>query len=191
VKIVLGLGNPGKDYAGTRHNIGFLVLDEIALRPHVGFASKRSLESLVARRRVREEEVLLIKPQTFMNRSGRATVAVLQRFPVGIQDLVVVHDDLDLPFGRIRIRARGRAAGHRGIQSILDALGSESFVRVRVGIGRPPPGVDPIDYVLEPFGAEESLRLENIIVAAADAVICTLTDGPKAAMDKFNRINLE
>lgn len=171
--------------------MGFLVLDEIASTQAIGFVPRRSLESLVASCKVDGEEVLLIKPQTYMNHSGRATAVVLQKFPVGIQNLVVVHDDLDLPFGRIRIRARGSAAGHRGIQSILDAVGAESFVRVRLGIGRPPPAMDPTDYVLEPFSEEESLRLKTMITGAADAVICLLKDGVKVAMDKFNRINLK
>lgn len=189
MKIVLGLGNPGKDYERTRHNLGFLVLDEIASTHVIGFVPRRSLESLIGKWKVGEEEVLLVKPQTYMNHSGRATLAVLQKFPVGIQNLVVVHDDLDLPFGRIRIRARGSAAGHRGVQSILDALGAEPFLRVRLGIGRPAVGLDATEYVLERFSAEESPRLQVTISRAADAVTCVLQEGAKAAMERFNRVD--
>ncbi|MGH7843581.1 MAG: aminoacyl-tRNA hydrolase [Candidatus Binatia bacterium] len=189
MKIVLGLGNPGKKYECTRHNLGFLVLNEIASTHAIGFAPKRSLESLIGRWKVGEEEVLLVKPQIYMNHSGRAAGAVLQKFPVGIQNLVVVHDDLDLRFGQIRIRARGSHAGHRGVQSILDAVGEESFLRVRLGIGRPAVGLDATEYVLERFSAEERSRLQAAISRAADAVACVLQEGPKAAMERFNRVD--
>jgi PTH1 family peptidyl-tRNA hydrolase len=168
--------------------LGFLVLDEIASAHAVVFAPKRSLEAWIGRWKAGEEEVLLVKPQTYMNYSGRATVAVLQKFPVTIQNLVVVHDDLDLPFGQIRIRARGSAAGHRGVQSILDALGEESFLRIRLGIGRPAAGLDATEYVLGRFNAEELSRLQAVVSRATDAVRCVLQEGAKAAMERFHRV---
>lgn len=133
------------------------------------------------------EKVLLVKPQTYMNHSGEAVRSLFGYFPVSVNDLVVIHDDIDLPFGRIRIRSRGGAGGHRGMASILEALGEEGFFRVRVGIGRPPPGVDPTDYVLERFSPLDSRHLEQIVSRAADAVHCLVKEGLQTAMERFNR----
>ncbi|HWP58227.1 MAG TPA: aminoacyl-tRNA hydrolase [Candidatus Acidoferrales bacterium] len=187
MKIVLGLGNPGKRYERTRHNLGFLVLDEVGRQHGVRFVAEPSLQALVGQWRLEREEVALVKPQTYMNRSGVATRSVLQRYDAAVQDLVVVHDDLDLPFGRLRIRTRGSAGGHRGVQSILDALGEETFLRVRIGIGRPTEGSDATEYVLERFSEQEWEALRPVIRRAAEAVACLIQEGAKAAMDKFNR----
>lgn len=186
MKVVLGLGNPGKKYAQTRHNLGFVVLDRIAAENRVAVKRKRQ-GSLIGEWQAETERVLLAKPQSFMNRSGEAVRDLLLSFPFTVADLIVIHDDLDLPFGRIRIRPGGGAGGHRGVMSIMEALGEEGFFRVRVGIGRPPAGVDPTDYVLEPFSPEERLTLEQVVSRAANAVVCLLKEGPQRAMETFNR----
>lgn len=186
MKLVLGLGNPGKEYQRTRHNLGFLVVDRVASEKKIAI-TKKKYRSLVGDWQEGGEKILLVKPQTFMNRSGDAVRDLIRYLPVELKNLVVIHDDLDLPFGRIRIRDRGGAAGHRGVLSILAALGGEEFLRVRVGIGRPPPGVDPTDYVLRGFNPEEAALLEAVVSRAADAVQCLLAEGFHRAMGKFNR----
>ena len=186
MKVVLGLGNPGRKYARTRHNLGFLVVDRIASENRVA-VKKEKHGSLIGDWQTNGEKVLLVKPQTFMNHSGGAVKQLFRYFPIAAKDLVVIHDDLDLPFGRIRIRPGGGAGGHRGVLSVLETLGEEGFFRVRVGIGRPPAGGDPTDYVLEPFSPLESRHLEQIVSRAADAVQCLLEQGPQHAMETFNR----
>lgn len=186
MKLVLGLGNPGRQYERTRHNLGFMVVDRVAAAKKVAI-TKKKYRSLLGDWQAAEEKVLLVKPQTFMNRSGEAVRDLLRYLPAEVKDLVVIHDDLDLPFGRIRIRARGGAAGHRGLLSVLEALGEEGFCRVRVGIGRPPPGVDPTDFVLQGFSREEAAKLEPVVSRAADAVECLLEKGSQRAMEIFNR----
>lgn len=186
MKVVLGLGNPGRKYAQTRHNLGFLVVDRIASENRVPVKRKKQ-DSLIGEWQTNGERVLLVKPQTFMNHSGEAARQLLRLFPFTVKDLIVIHDDLDLPFGRIRIRPRGGAGGHRGMVSLLEALGEEGFFRVRVGIGRPPTGIDPTDYVLQRFSPLESRHLEQIVSRAADAVHCLVKEGPQRAMETFNR----
>ena len=187
MKIVMGLGNPGRRYERTRHNLGFLVIDCLASVEGVRL-DQEYCHSLVGKCHMREESVLLAKPQTFMNNSGEAAGCLLRRFRVSSTDLVVVYDDLDLAFGRVRIRQRGSAGGHRGVRSILQHVADEGIVRVRIGIGRPPPGVDPVDHVLRPFAAEERQSLDGILGKASDAVRGVLNNGPEWAMDQFNRI---
>lgn len=186
MKLVVGLGNPGKRYERTRHNLGFWVVDRLAAEKETAFKKKRH-HSLIADWRMDGEEVWLVKPQTYMNHSGAAVSELLRHLPVETKDLVVIHDDLDLPFGRIRVRCRGGAAGHRGVLSILESLGEEAFCRLRIGIGRPPAGLDPVEFVLEPFSVAERSELDRIISRAAAAVECILTEGPHRAMEKFNR----
>lgn len=186
MKVVLGLGNPGKRYERTRHNLGFLVLDRIASKHGINVVNKKH-QSLIGEWEVEGERVLLVKPQTYMNRAGDAVRALFRYYPVSAADLVAIHDDLDLPFGRIRIRPRGSAAGHKGVLSVIEALGEEGFVRVRIGIGRPAAGVEPTDYVLEPFSSDEAALLEPIVSKAADGVESLLREGPLRAMEKFNR----
>jgi len=186
VKLVVGLGNPGRKYQRTRHNLGFLVVDRLAEKHGVAVTQKKH-DALVGSWHREGEEVLLVKPQTYMNRSGEAVKSLLRYLPVRSQDVTVVFDDLDLPFGRIRIRQRGGAAGHRGMVSIMQGLEDEAFLRVRIGIGRPPVGVEPADFVLQPFFPEEQSALEAILNKAADAVESVLEDGPQRAMERFNR----
>lgn len=186
MKVVLGLGNPGKKHQRTRHNFGFLVVDRVASGNRIAIKKKR-YDSLIGDWQTNEEKILLVKPQTYMNHSGEVVKHLFRSFPVAVQDLVVIHDDLDLPFGRIRIRPRGGAGGHRGVLSILESLGEEGFFRVRVGIGRPPPGMDPTDFVLDRFSPQEISQLDEVVSKAADAVECLLEEGSRRAMEKFNR----
>lgn len=168
MKAIIGLGNPGKEYEKTRHNVGFLVVDELARRHGGEFTSKRSLEAEIAEVMIGEERVLLVKPQTFMNVSGRSLSAVLSKYPVKLEEVVVVYDDADLPFGDVRVRASGTSAGHRGMESILSTIPKgSSFSRVRVGIGRPAHPYMPLDeFVLAKWTADEQKELPSIIDSA-------------------------
>jgi PTH1 family peptidyl-tRNA hydrolase len=186
VKVIVGLGNPGRRYQPTRHNVGFLVVDRIAAR-HAIRVEKEMCGALTGEWLQQGEEILLAKPQTYMNRSGTAVVDLLQHVRGTADDLVVVYDDVDLPFGRIRIRTQGSAGGHRGLVSIIESLAAAPFRRIRVGVGRPPEGTETADYVLQPFDADQSKELDALIDRASDAVIALLRDGAEAAMREFNR----
>jgi peptidyl-tRNA hydrolase, PTH1 family len=188
VKLLVGLGNPGKKYQQTRHNLGFDIVDRIAGENGVKISKKVS-DALVGEWSVAGEKVLLAKPQTYMNRSGAAVKALMGKFGVSVEDLVVVYDELDLPFGKIRIRPKGSSAGHQGMASIIDSLAGAPFYRVRVGIGRPPQGIEPADFVLERFTAEEIAQLNGLVSRAAEAVLCLLREGGRRAMEQFNRSN--
>ena len=186
MKLVLGLGNPGRRYTRTRHNLGFLLLDRIAEARGIRIGDERC-ESLVGRGEWEQESLVLAKPQTYMNNSGLAAAALLRRFRVRGADLVVAYDDLDLPFGRLRIRCGGSAGGHRGMASILQHIADRDFVRVRIGIGRPPEGFNAVDYVLSRFSPEEQDSLDGLLAKAAEAVEAIVLDGPVRAMESFNR----
>ena len=185
MKIVVGLGNPGARYKDTRHNIGFQVLDELARRWR-SENWKRRFEAEVSEHRA-GGPVLLVKPQTFMNLSGEAVREAAKFYKVAPQDIIAIHDDLDLPAGRLRIRERGGAGGHKGIQSMIVQLGTDAFVRVKFGIGRPPAEWDTADYVLGRFSPEEQPSISQTIGLAADAVEAILAEGTSAAMNRFNR----
>jgi PTH1 family peptidyl-tRNA hydrolase len=186
MKLIVGLGNPGKGYERTRHNLGFLVIERLAAQDNVAL-SEQLCDSRVGEWFCDGEKILLAKPQTFMNRSGVAVECLMRECQSSAEDLVVIYDDLDLPFGRIRIRPRGSAGGHRGMLSILEQLAGAPFYRIRVGIGRPPEGIDPTDYVLEPFNAQELEALNGIVGRAAESVLSLLRDGPEQAMACYNR----
>jgi peptidyl-tRNA hydrolase, PTH1 family len=186
VKLIVGLGNPGKRYERTRHNLGFFVIDRLADQNDVA-VKKRLCGALVGDWCFGGEQIILAKPQTFMNRSGVAVDGLLRAYGGTAEDLMVVYDDLDLAFGRIRIRTGGSAAGHRGVQSILESLTGAPFYRIRVGIGRPPAGIDAVDYVLEPFDSDEMSELNEILDRAAESVVCLLRHGPQRAMELYNR----
>lgn len=187
MKLVVGLGNPGRRYERSRHNVGFRVVDRIASTGRVT-SSEKACRSWIGVWKEDGEGVLLAKPQTYMNQSGEAVACLMNRFPVTAGELVVVYDDLDLPFGRLRIRKKGGAGGHRGLRSILDHLGTESFVRVRVGLGRPLEGMDPTEYVLSRFLPEEEERLGELLQVVGDAVVAIVKEGPDRAMERYNRI---
>lgn len=187
MKLVVGLGNPGEKYKRTRHNLGFLVIDRLASR-HGTAVKKKFCGSFVGEWSVDGEPIILAKPQTFMNRSGVAVDELLREYGgVAEEDLVVIYDDLDLSFGRIRIRAGGSAAGHRGVVSIVESLAGTLFYRVRIGIGRPPEGMDAADYVLEQFSRDELRELNDIVDRAAESVVCLIESGPRRAMELYNR----
>ena len=186
MKIVVGLGNPGSKYRGTRHNIGFLVVDNVARQQNVNL-DQHECNALTGWGHCNEVPLLLVKPQTFMNRSGVAVAALLQEHGATVADLVVIYDDLDLPLGRIRIRTDGSAGGHRGVSSIIEHLGDGSFCRIRLGIGRPPEGGPIIDYVLSPFGEAEMADLGRVIDRATEALCCLVHQGAQAAMGLYNR----
>jgi PTH1 family peptidyl-tRNA hydrolase len=187
VKVIIGLGNPGRDYERTRHNIGFFVLDELAARSGVSF--RRSWWSPVERVscRIGQEAVLLVKPQTFMNRSGQVVGPALRKAKGKPGDLLVVFDDVALGWGQLRVRAQGSAGGHNGVQSVVDSLGSGAFGRIRIGIGPKPDSVSLFDYVLGPFSEAERQSLSDVIRRAADAVESVCTAGVEQAMNCFNR----
>jgi PTH1 family peptidyl-tRNA hydrolase len=188
VKLVVGLGNPGPEYADTRHNAGFRVVERVGERHGIALARERSLLGRTGTGEVRGMATALLEPLTYMNLSGRAVVAAVAEFAVEdvARDLLVVYDDLDLPFGRLRIREAGGAGGHRGLGDIQDRLRRNDFPRLRFGIGRPPPGGDPVGYVLAPFDAEQAARLDACLDLAADAVEAVLVEGVSRAMNRFN-----
>jgi peptidyl-tRNA hydrolase, PTH1 family len=181
--LIVGLGNPGRRYARTRHNAGFFVLDEIARRRGATFATTRHADV------ARAPGLVLAKPTTFMNVSGLAVQAAMARHAIRPDHVVVVHDDLDLPLGRVRVKRGGSAAGQRGVQDIIDRVGDD-FVRVRVGIGRPPAGWPSERWVLSPFDDGERETLERVLTAAADAVDVLLERGLEAAMNVTNGLDL-
>lgn len=185
--LIVGLGNPGEEYARSRHNVGFRCLALLAQRHRLGFREKRA-HARIASGLVAGRSVVLARPYTFMNRSGTAVAPLLRWLGLPPERLLVIYDDLDLPVGTIRLRPRGSAAGHRGMLSIIAALGTEDFPRLRIGIGRPEdPRVDPVEYVLQPFTAREEEAFAPILSRAADAVECYLREGLAVAMDRFNR----
>lgn len=187
MKVIVGLGNPGQEYELTRHNIGFLVLDELAGRSNVSF--RRSWWSPVQTAKVVIgcETVQLVKPQTFMNRSGLAVGPAFRKAGGAVGDLLVVFDDVALGWGQLRVRAQGSAGGHNGVQSILEVLGSDAFGRIRVGIGPKPDSVSLADFVLGPFSDAERRNLEDVVRRAADAVERVCTAGIEQTMNCFNR----
>ncbi len=185
MKIVAGLGNPGAEYAGTRHNIGFIVVDALAGKLLGKGSYKKSFSAFTARVEFEGESLLLMKPQTYMNLSGDAVGEAVRYYKLAPSDVVVIHDDMDLPLGRIRIRSSGGGGGHRGVASVISHVGGD-FIRVRVGIGRPDPRLDPADYVLSRFIEEERKEVEETVAAAAEAVLTIFKRGLSAAMNGFN-----
>lgn len=182
MKAIIGLGNPGKEYVGTRHNVGFLVVEELARRFGGRFTPKSSIEAEIAEVMINEQRVLLVKPQTFMNVSGRSLSAVLSKYPVKLEDVVVVYDDADLPFGDVRVKSSGSSAGHRGMESILATLPKGSNVsRVRVGIGRPAHPDMPLDeFVLAKWTTDDGEKLPLVIASASEAISKWIASAPSA-----------
>jgi PTH1 family peptidyl-tRNA hydrolase len=186
VKIIVGLGNPGIQYRGSRHNIGFQVVDRLAIINHLSVHSKR-FRSLYGTGWIDSEQVVLVKPMTFMNRSGEAVKKAADFFHLDMEDLVIVHDDLDLPFGRLRFKRRGGDGGHQGIRSIAEKMGGNNFLRLKVGIGRPPRGMDPAQFVLDVFDEIEQVHLDQILSRAAECLKVMLLEGVEKAMNQFQK----
>jgi peptidyl-tRNA hydrolase, PTH1 family len=185
MKVIVGLGNPGSSYARSRHNVGFRVVELLAERHGMRF-SRREYKSQVADGRIGDQGVLLLKPQTYMNLSGEAVGRVRRDRGLEPRDFLVVYDDLDLEIGRVRVRQSGSAGGHHGVQSIIEALGSKAFPRVRIGIGRPASKAGNVDYLLDSMSREEAETLRDSVERAADAVEVVLGHGVAQAMNRFN-----
>lgn len=184
MKVIVGLGNPGPQYAETRHNIGFLLVDLLAESYRFEFRPK--YQGLCAEGNVEGERLLLLKPQTFMNLSGRSVSEIVHFYKVPGEDLLIVHDDMDLPLGKIRLRDQGSAGGHNGIKSILAELGSEKFWRLKLGVGRPPKEWDPARYVLSAFVEDEITQLDDVLERAEKATNLWIKGETARAMNLYH-----
>ena len=183
--LVVGLGNPGRQYLGNRHNVGFMLLDRLAAHQQVSFSRLES-RALVTKTDYQSRRLILAKPQTYMNLSGQA-VGSLQRFyKVPLEQMLIVYDDVDLPFGAIRMRPGGGSAGQKGMESIIERIGSQDFPRLRIGIGRPPGRMDAAAYVLQDFSRQEADELGYLLDRAVEAVLTFVSYGITEAMNKFN-----
>ena len=191
MRVIVGLGNPGPEYRKTRHNLGFWVVDRLAERWGARL-SRRAFLAMVGEVQWRDEKILLVQPQTYMNRAGEAVARIRDFYHLALCDFVVIHDDLDLPLGRIRIkRGGGGAGGNRGVVSLIEVLGSKDFTRVKMGIGRPPGQQDPADFVLQPFTPSEEAFILPVVDRAVEAVEVLLAEGIERAMALFNVSNQE
>ena len=185
MKLIAGLGNPGAEYAQTKHNVGFMLVDALADRLNAP-AWKEDFFSSVTEVRIGGEKIFLVKPLTYMNNSGEAIAPMLSYYKMTADDLTVVHDDMDIPAGMVRIRKKGSSGGHNGIKSIIAHVGGENFARVRIGVGRPPAGWTVINHVLAPFLAEDAPKIREAIGYLLPAVECIVTDGVELAMNRYN-----
>jgi PTH1 family peptidyl-tRNA hydrolase len=188
--LVVGLGNPGREYQETRHNAGFMVIDRLAADAGASLTRVQH-KALVAQATLEEKKVVLAKPQTYMNLSGEAVSSLARFYKIPPERILVVHDDLDLPFGMLRMRASGSSAGQKGMLSILTRMGTEDIPRLRFGIGRPSGSKQGANYVLKPFNPQERKEMDYMVAQATDAVRCFLREGVESAMNKFNRMQLE
>jgi PTH1 family peptidyl-tRNA hydrolase len=186
--LIVGLGNPGSEYAATRHNVGWLALDEVNRLAGQPTGFKKKFHGEFSKAALSGRECVFLRPETFMNESGRSVQQAVLFFHVAPSDLIVLHDELDLPFGDVRVKLGGGHAGHNGLRSLVQHLGTPDFVRVRMGIGRPPPGFkgDVADYVLSGFSAIERPDVPRMIDQAAKAVVGILTEGIDRAMNEAN-----
>jgi PTH1 family peptidyl-tRNA hydrolase len=184
--LVVGLGNPGKAYSRSKHNLGFMVVDEVATR--IGATlDKKGFAALYGEAVQEQKKLLLLKPQTYMNRSGQSVSQAAEFFKVTAQDIIVVYDEMDLQLGSLRIKLGGGSAGHKGIESIINHLGDDNFVRVRVGIGKPVQKLDAVSHVLSSFKKGEKNIINEMINRAADATLEIIANGVESAMNKFNK----
>lgn len=184
-KLIVGLGNPGSKYRGTRHNAGYMVLAQLA--QDLSCASPaRKFHGEIAEARAAGQNLMLLSPTTYMNRSGLSVGEALRFYKLSLSDLLVISDDVDLPVGRIRFRDSGGSGGQKGVRDIIDRLGSEKFSRLRVGVGRPPEGVDTADYVLSEFRESERAEMKDSIQRAAQAALCWAESGPAETANRFN-----
>lgn len=188
MKLIVGLGNPGTGYKNTRHNIGFLAANNIADRNCLIF-KESSFNAQISAGTAYEESIIIAKPQTYMNLSGEAISAITKHYNLPSKDIIVIHDDMDIEFGRIKIKTRGGSAGHRGIESITHCLQSDEFLRIRVGIGKPADDAEPVDYVLQKFTKEENKTLDQVLDNINDCIDSIIKSGPETAMNKFHTIN--
>ena len=193
MKIVVGLGNPGLKYEFTRHNIGFRIVDSLARDMGTEFKKVKSYYSLISRGTINNHKAMLVKPQTFMNLSGRAVSKVVSYYKIPLQDLLIVYDDLNLELGQIRIRKKGSTGGHKGIESIMQYLNSEDIPRLRIGIGNPSINFnfDCVSYVLSNFNNDEKDKIKEVIQLSTEAIKTVIEDGFEKAMRKYNRKSIE
>lgn len=183
--LIAGFGNPGRDYMRTRHNVGFMTIDRLCSKLDV-FLGKMQANALTAVYKDTRHRIILAKPQTYMNLSGQSVSGLLHFYKIPLEHLLVIHDDLDVPFGSLRIRPSGGSGGQKGLGSTIDRVGSEDFARLRVGIGRPPGRMEASDYVLQPFSSADQPLLDSVLDAAAEAALLFVRDGLDTAMNRFN-----
>ena len=183
--LLIGLGNPGREYRDNRHNVGFMVIDRLAIRLNAQ-GMKMQSKAIVTTATYEDRKLILAKPQTYMNLSGQSAQGLLNFYKLPMENMLVAHDDLDLPFGTIRIRPGGGPGGQKGMASTIEQLGTKDFPRLRIGIGRPPGRMDPADYVLQNFSREEMKYLSEIVDRAADAALMFVVNGLNKAMNKYN-----
>ena len=190
---MVGLGNPGLKYEFTRHNIGFRIVDSLAQDIEIEFKKVKSYYSLISRGMINNHKVMLVKPQTFMNLSGRAVSKVVSYYKMPLQDLLIVYDDLNLELGQVRIRKKGSAGGHKGMESIMQYLNSEDVPRLRIGIGNPSVNFnfDCVSYVLSNFNNEEKDKIREVIQLSTEAIKTIIEGGSEKAMRKYNRKSIE
>jgi len=184
--LIVGLGNPGSEYAANRHNVGFRCVESLASAHALNF-DKKQKRARIAIGTILDRKVILAKPQTFMNESGHAVASLARFYRVRPERLLVIYDDLDLPLGTVRLRPEGGTGGHKGMRSIIEHLGTQSFSRLRVGIDRPPGRMDPAAYVLQNFSAEEVALLGEVLERAGAAIETWLVEGVEEAMNRYNR----
>ena len=184
--LIAGLGNPGLQYTDTRHNVGFMLLDYLADESNVSF-SESKWKAQIAKTVIQDESVVLLKPQTFMNASGTAVAAVAHYYKLSTDNILVIHDDLDIPLGRIKIVSGGGTGGHKGVLSCIDHLGTKNFSRMKIGIDRPAAQIPPEKYVLSRFGADEHAIITEKMVAAVEGIRIFVQQGISAAMTVLNQ----
>jgi PTH1 family peptidyl-tRNA hydrolase len=183
--LIIGLGNPGRQYKSNRHNIGFMLLNHLAERLETSFSRLES-NALVTKAKYQDHSIILAKPQTYMNLSGQSVASLVKFYKISLENLLVVYDDVDLPFGRIRIRPSGGSAGQKGISSIIERLGTTDFPRLRLGVGRPPGSKGAASYVLKNFSGEDAEFLPHVLDRAVDAVFTYITYDLETAMNRYN-----
>lgn len=183
--VIVGLGNPGPEYAGTRHNAGFWCIDALA-KKHGITLERRNRSAIVGEGEIEDLRVILVKPRTFVNRSGAAINYLTARYAAPIDKLLIVCDDINLPPGKLRMRRKGSAGGHNGIKSVIEAAGSQGFPRLRIGVGRPPEGTGQIEHVIGPMDSQDREIVDEAVGRAAEAIECLLTEGIDEAMSRFN-----
>lgn len=187
--MIVGLGNPGLQYEFTRHNIGFRIIDNLAREIETEFKKAKSYDSLISRGKINNHNLILVKPQTYMNLSGKSVSKIVSYYRISFQDLLIVYDDLNLELGQIRIRKRGSAGGHKGVESIIQYLNSEDIPRLRIGIGKPSinSNFDYASYVLSNFNNNEKDKISEVIQLSTEAIKTVIEDGLEKAMRKYNR----
>ena len=193
MKLIVGLGNPGRIYSHNRHNIGFICLNHFARKQGIRF-DKKQCQARIGTGEVNGSKLVAARPQTYMNQSGQSVKRLIRKLNISLNDLIVIHDDLDLPPGKIRIRNGGSSGGHNGVDSIITHLGSNGFLRIRVGIGRPTTAGDPTEtdeadivaYVLSDFTPDEEKTITQVTPKINEAILCLLTEGQTKAMNKYN-----